>query len=202
MKQPARTSTRQPLISRAMKVALMAERSGIGNDEPWNRIYPTDRPDAIAWRSQTRQGKMTIFSSTDCLFRRFQTRPRLAMDLCRRRSCRHGRRPAPPTPRAASAGPGAYDGTWNVMFTTRAGNCSSTNSVPFTVVGHAGFRRPAAARSPAASAARGAVAVRISVGASRGERQRPAGRQFGHAAAGAGSSPATSAAAAGRRRGA
>jgi hypothetical protein len=34
MKQPARTSTRQPLISRAMKVALMAEQSAIGNDEP------------------------------------------------------------------------------------------------------------------------------------------------------------------------
>jgi hypothetical protein len=34
MKQSARTSTRQPLISRAMKVALMAEQSEIGNDEP------------------------------------------------------------------------------------------------------------------------------------------------------------------------
>ena len=28
-----------------------------------------------------------------------------------------------------------YDGTWNVVFTTRAGNCSSTNSVPFAVFG-------------------------------------------------------------------
>lgn len=27
----------------------------------------------------------------------------------------------------------AYDGTWNVVFVTRAGNCSSTNSAPFTV---------------------------------------------------------------------
>src|SRR6185295_7659108 len=34
MRQPARTSTRQPLISRAMKVGLMAEEAPIGNDEP------------------------------------------------------------------------------------------------------------------------------------------------------------------------
>jgi hypothetical protein len=38
MRQPARTSTRQPLISRTMKFALMAELSQIGNAEPSNRI--------------------------------------------------------------------------------------------------------------------------------------------------------------------
>jgi hypothetical protein len=41
-------------------------------------------------------------------------------------------------PAAANAGaarPGAYDGTWNVIFATQAGNCSSTNSVPFAVAG-------------------------------------------------------------------
>jgi hypothetical protein len=32
--QPARASTRQPLISRAMKAGLMAEPMAIGNDEP------------------------------------------------------------------------------------------------------------------------------------------------------------------------
>jgi hypothetical protein len=30
---------------------------------------------------------------------------------------------------------GAYDGTWNVVFATRAGNCSATNRVPFAVYG-------------------------------------------------------------------
>jgi hypothetical protein len=30
---------------------------------------------------------------------------------------------------------GAYDGTWNVVFATQAGNCSATNSVPFAVSG-------------------------------------------------------------------
>ena len=29
----------------------------------------------------------------------------------------------------------AYDGTWNVVFATRSGNCSATNSVPFAVSG-------------------------------------------------------------------
>jgi hypothetical protein len=33
---PHKTSPRQPLISRAMKVALIAELSGLGNDEPRN----------------------------------------------------------------------------------------------------------------------------------------------------------------------
>jgi len=33
---PHQTSPRQPLISRAMKVALIAELSGLGNDEPRN----------------------------------------------------------------------------------------------------------------------------------------------------------------------
>src|SRR6202158_2613929 len=31
---------------------------------------------------------------------------------------------------------GAYDGVWNVAFATTAGNCSSTNSVPFMVSGN------------------------------------------------------------------
>ncbi len=30
---------------------------------------------------------------------------------------------------------GAYDGTWNVVFATTRGNCSSGHSVPFTVSG-------------------------------------------------------------------
>ena len=60
---------------------------------------------------------------------------------------------------------GAYDGTWNVVFVTRAGNCSSTNSVPFAVSGRrvssAGGGRVTGGVSPA-----GVVSVRISVGRS------------------------------------
>jgi hypothetical protein len=61
---------------------------------------------------------------------------------------------------------GAYDGTWNVVFTTTRGNCSSGYSVPFTVIGSrvssAGGGRVAGSVNRA-----GAVAVKVSVGASR-----------------------------------
>ena len=60
---------------------------------------------------------------------------------------------------------GAYDGTWNVTFATQRGNCSSTNSVPFTVAGtrvsSAGGGKVTGGISPG-----GNVSVRISVGAS------------------------------------
>ena len=40
---------------------------------------------------------------------------------------------------------GGFDGTWNVVFITRAGNCSSNNSFPFGV-SVAVFRQPEEAR--------------------------------------------------------
>jgi hypothetical protein len=71
-------------------------------------------------------------------------------------------------PGAANAGavrPGAYDGTWNVIFATQAGNCSSTNSVPFAVAGRkvssAGGGKVTGGISRA-----GVVSVNIQVGAS------------------------------------
>jgi hypothetical protein len=61
--------------------------------------------------------------------------------------------------------PGAYDGTWNVTFAPRAGNCSSSNTVPFLVYGHsvssAGGGKVTGGIGPG-----GAVSVRITVGAS------------------------------------
>ncbi|MGY2902179.1 hypothetical protein [Bradyrhizobium sp. URHC0002] len=60
----------------------------------------------------------------------------------------------------------AYDGTWNVVFATTRGNCSSGYSVPFTVTGSrvssAGGGRVSGSVNRA-----GAVAVNVSVGASR-----------------------------------
>jgi hypothetical protein len=60
---------------------------------------------------------------------------------------------------------GAYDGTWNVLFATQRGNCSSTNSVPFNVAGprvsSAGGGKVTGGITPD-----GNVSVRISVGAS------------------------------------
>jgi hypothetical protein len=59
----------------------------------------------------------------------------------------------------------AYDGIWNVVFATRAGNCSATNSVPFAVSG--GRVSSAGGGKVTGGISRGgAVAVRISVGLS------------------------------------
>ena len=71
-------------------------------------------------------------------------------------------------PGTASAGtvrPGAYDGTWNVIFATQAGNCSSTNSVPFAV---AGTRVSSAGGGKVTGGVNraGVVSVSIQVGAS------------------------------------
>jgi hypothetical protein len=83
-------------------------------------------------------------------------------------------------PGAAQARPGAYDGVWNVVFATERGNCSSTNSVPFTVTGTrvssagGGKVRGGIGRG-------GIVSVNISVGASRASGS---GRLVGSSGAG------------------
>jgi hypothetical protein len=72
---------------------------------------------------------------------------------------------APVTADARIARAGAYDGVWNVVFATQRGNCSSTNSLPFTVYG----RRVSSAgggRVTGGIGRGGVVSVRISVGLS------------------------------------
>jgi hypothetical protein len=60
---------------------------------------------------------------------------------------------------------GVYDGTWNVVFTTLRGNCSSTNSAPFAVYG--GRVSSAGGGKVTGGISRGGlVSVRISVGLS------------------------------------
>ncbi|MDP1864785.1 MAG: hypothetical protein Q8L13_00395 [Bradyrhizobium sp.] len=72
---------------------------------------------------------------------------------------------APDTAEARAARPGAFDGTWNVTFTPRAGNCHATNTVPFNVSGRhvssAGGGKVTGGITP-----KGNVTVRITVGAS------------------------------------
>ena len=72
----------------------------------------------------------------------------------------------PGTADARIARGGAYDGTWNVVFATKRGTCSSGYSVPFTVVGtrvtSAGGGRVSGSVSRG-----GGVAVQVSVGSSR-----------------------------------
>jgi hypothetical protein len=60
---------------------------------------------------------------------------------------------------------GAYDGTWNVVFATQAGNCSSSNSVPFAVSGTR-VSSAGGGKVTGGISRNGAVAVRISVGLS------------------------------------
>ena len=88
---------------------------------------------------------------------------------------------APDTADARGAGPArAYDGTWNVVFATRAGNCSATNSVPFAVSGRrvssAGGGKVTGGIGPA-----GTVSVRISLGLSAASGS---GRLVGNSGAG------------------
>ena len=84
------------------------------------------------------------------------------------------------SPANAAPRPGAYDGTWNVTFTTRAGNCSATNSAPFNVSGtqvsSAGGGKVTGGVRPG-----GAVAVNISVGLSHASGT---GRLAGNSGAG------------------
>ena len=71
-----------------------------------------------------------------------------------------------PSTADAARAPGAYNGTWNVVFATTRGNCSSGYSVPFLVTGtrvsSAGGGRVSGTVNRA-----GAVAVNVSVGASK-----------------------------------
>jgi hypothetical protein len=62
--------------------------------------------------------------------------------------------------------PGAYDGTWNVLFATERGNCSSTNSVPFAVSGTR-VSSAGGGKVTGGISRGGVVSVNISVGASK-----------------------------------
>jgi hypothetical protein len=61
---------------------------------------------------------------------------------------------------------GAYDGTWNTVFATTRGTCSSGYSVPFTISGNRVLSAGGGRVSGSVNRA-GAVAVNVSVGASK-----------------------------------
>jgi hypothetical protein len=84
------------------------------------------------------------------------------------------------SPASAGPRPGAFDGNWYVTFTTRAGNCSSTNSAPFYV---SGTRVSSAGGGKVTGGVRpsGALAVNISLGLSHA---RGTGRLSGRSGAG------------------
>jgi len=70
------------------------------------------------------------------------------------------------SPAGAGPRPGVYDGTWNVTFTTRAGNCSSNNSAPFNVAGTQ-VSSAGGGKVTGGVTSAGAVSVHISVGLSQ-----------------------------------
>jgi hypothetical protein len=61
---------------------------------------------------------------------------------------------------------GFYDGTWNVVFATTRGNCSSGYRVPFTVQGSR-VSSAGGGRVSGSISRTGGVAVAVSVGASQ-----------------------------------
>ena len=89
---------------------------------------------------------------------------------------------APSSADAAARGraAGAYDGTWNTVFATSRGTCSSGYSVPFTISGNRVLSAGGGRVSGSVSRA-GAVAVYVSVGASRASG---GGRLAGNSGAG------------------
>jgi len=60
---------------------------------------------------------------------------------------------------------GAYDGTWNVTFAPQAGNCHTTNTVPFQVLGTR-VSSAGGGKVTGGISRGGIVSVRITVGAS------------------------------------
>jgi hypothetical protein len=75
---------------------------------------------------------------------------------------------------------GAYNGTWTTVFATTRGNCSSGYSVPFTVNGNR-VSSAGGGRVSGSINRGGAVAVQVSVGASRASG---GGRLAGNSGAG------------------
>ena len=88
---------------------------------------------------------------------------------------------APATADAAiRARAGVYDGTWNVVFATTRGNCSSGYSVPFLVTGSR-VSSAGGGRVSGTVNRGGGVAVNVSVGASKASG---GGRLAGNSGAG------------------
>jgi hypothetical protein len=72
---------------------------------------------------------------------------------------------APDVAAAQAARPGAFDGTWNVTFTPKAGNCHASNTLPFNVYGPR-VSSAGGGKVTGGVSRKGDVTVRISVGAS------------------------------------
>jgi hypothetical protein len=162
-----------------MKLRLMADESPLGNDEPANRMA---RPMGITLLQRHCQSRNTTMISVQSKaffnnFRRTRGLRWLLATAVLATLAAPGAADArrPPTVRA-----GTYDGTWNVVFATQAGNCSSTNTVPFAVSGTR-LSSAGGGKVTGGISRNGIVAVRISVGLSAASGS---GRLVGNAGAG------------------
>src|SRR3984893_8439433 len=169
MKQPARTSTRQPLISRAMKVALMAEQSEIGNDEPWNRDFRSSiscqQPLSPNRKKMTISARPIAFFASCKVLRALNLRALKWVFVAAILAAAAAPDTADAARRAGIVRAGAYDGTWNVTFAPQAGNCHATNTVPFNVFGTR-VSSAGGGKVTGGVSRGGIVSVRITVGAS------------------------------------
>jgi hypothetical protein len=144
--------------------ALMAERNEIGNAEPPNRI--ARQIAERRWRRDPEsEGKMTISARLIAHFTDF-TAVRASRWLSAAAVLAAIATTGAADARAAAMiRPGAYDGTWNVVFSTQTGNCSATNSVPFAVSGRT-VSSAGGGKVTGGISRGGVVAVNISVGLS------------------------------------
>ena len=178
----------------------MAEQGAIGNDEPWNRelrhiiAIPSTYHRRINFI--TPKDENDDFSPPHYLSRPFQGFERPPMGLVAGALAASA---APGIAAAQAARPGAFDGTWNVTFAPKAGNCHATNTVPFNVYGtrvsSAGGGKVTGGVTRRATSPSGSPSAPLGRTAAAGS---PAIRA---PAAGAGSLPATTAAGSGRRPG-
>ena len=132
-------------------------------------------PDAIARAAENRE-KMTISARSVAISAHFKVfRPLRWLLAAAVLAAAAAPDPADAAKRAKVARPGAFDGTWNVTFTPRAGNCHATNTVPFNVHGTR-VSSAGGGKVTGGVSRNGSVAVRITVGASSADgRGRLAG---------------------------
>ena len=142
----------------------MAEPTQIGNDEPCNCVRSQT---TFAIRGAVKKQEKMSASARPIAFFADPGRMRVLRWIFAAAVLAAAAAPgtADAARRAGVVRAGAYDGVWNVAFATTAGNCSSTNSVPFMVSGNR-VSSAGGGRVTGGVSRRGSVAVRITVGAS------------------------------------
>jgi hypothetical protein len=154
----------------------MAEQSAIGNDEPRNRERRLNHRyvNISSMRSPT---KMTIAAHPNTFLVPFKALSVFRWALVAGALAVSA---VPDVAAAQAARPGAFDGTWNVTFAPKAGNCHASNTLPFSVYGTR-VSSAGGGKVTGGITRKGNVTVRITVGASYADGS---GRLTGNSGAG------------------